>query len=56
MSSVRGIESFHCLSPKVDPLRFDRDSDQIPVYSIRKKLGLPLSSNQAEKACHLCLS
>jgi hypothetical protein len=29
---------------------------RIPVYSIRKKLGLPLSSNPAEKACDLCVS
>jgi hypothetical protein len=59
IAHLRSIQADQIRNPKkiqelIDYLEARRD--QIPVYSIRKKLGLPLSSNPAEKACHLCVS
>lgn len=59
IAHLRSIQAEQIRNPKkIDELitYLEARRDQIPVYSIRKKLGLPLSSNQAEKACDLCVS
>jgi hypothetical protein len=56
---LRSIQVEQIRNPKkIDELiaYLEARREQIPVYSIRRKLGLPLSSNPAEKACDLCVS
>ena len=58
---LKGLDPAHMRSPSPKSIAdligyLEARKDQIPVYSVRKELGLRVSSNGAEKTCDLCVS
>lgn len=58
---LKGLDPAHLRTPSPKSITdligyLEARKDQIPVYSVRKKLGLRVSSNGAEKTCDLCVS